>query len=94
MESDAALSARKKAFYKEVDKKIAALSKVQKNPHIIPDGLFKKIFNFMLSTQDPSEEVRLTLLRSIPNKDGYKWMKKFDIRTIDTSSLDLQAGRG
>lgn len=87
MESDAALSARKEAFYKEVDKKIAALSKVQKNAHIISDRLFNEIYNFMLSIQDASDEVRLALLRSIPNKVGYKWMKKFDIRTVDTSNV-------
>ena len=52
MESDAALSARKDAFYKDVDNKIAALSKVKKNAHIVSDGLFNKIYNFMLTIQD------------------------------------------
>ena len=87
MESAAALSAKKEAFYKEVDKKIAALLKVQKNANIIPDGLFNEIYNFMLSIQDTYEEVRMTLLRSIPNKVGHKWMKKLDIRTVDTSNV-------
>ena len=87
MESDAALSARNEAFYKEVDQKIAALSKVQKNAHIISDWLFNKIYNLMLSIQDASDEERMTLLRSIPNKVGYKWMKKFDICTVDTSNV-------
>jgi hypothetical protein len=86
-ESDAALSARKEAFYKEVEKKIVALSKVKKNAHIISDGLFNKVYNFMLSIQDTSDEERLRILRSIPNKVGFRRMKMFDICTVDTSNV-------
>ena len=60
---------------------------MQKNAHIISDGLFNEIYNFMLSIQDASDEVWVILLRSIPNKVGYKWMKKFDIHTVDTSNV-------
>ena len=54
-ESDAALSARKDAFYKDVDNKIAASSKVQKDAHIMSDELFNEIYIFMLSIQETSD---------------------------------------
>ena len=41
----------------------------------------------MLSIQDASNEERLHLLRSIPNKVGYKWIKKYDVHIVDTSHI-------
>jgi hypothetical protein len=86
-EDGAALLARKTSFYEELDRRIDALSKVQKNSHILSDKLFNEIYHFMLSIQDASNEERLRLLRSIPNKVGYKWIKKYDIHIVDTSHI-------
>ena len=73
-EDGAALSARKTSFYEELDRKLDALSKVQKNSHILSDQLFNEIYHFILSIQDASNKERLSLMRSIPDKVGYKWI--------------------
>jgi cobalamin biosynthesis protein CobT len=93
-EDDAALSARKTSFYEELDRRIDALSKVQKNSHILSNQLFTEIYNFMLAIQDASNEEHLCLMKSIPNKVGYKWIKKYDIHIVDTSHILIfkQAG--
>jgi hypothetical protein len=41
----------------------------------------------MLSIQDASNEERLRLMKSIPNKVGYKWIKKYGIHIVDTSQI-------
>lgn len=86
-EDTASLSARKAEFYKAVDAKIYAMSKNNKHAHIICDAVYEQIYALMLSIQDCNEEERLKLLRQIPNKVGYKWVKKFSILTIDTSQI-------
>ncbi|KAL3802508.1 hypothetical protein HJC23_012527 [Cyclotella cryptica] len=86
-EDTASLSARKAEFYKAVDAKIYAMSKNNNHAHIICDAVFDQIYSLMLSIQDCNEEERLKLLRQIPNKVGYKWVKKFSILTIDTSNI-------
>ena len=55
MDNDAVFSARKAEFYKDVDKKINALSKVQQNAHIITDKTFNEIYYFMLSINNTSD---------------------------------------
>jgi flagellar hook-basal body complex protein FliE len=86
-EDDAALSARKTSFYEELDRRIDALSKVQKNSQVLSDQLFTEIYNFMLSIQDASNEELLHLMKSVPNKVGYKWIKKYDIHIVDTNHI-------
>lgn len=87
-EDAASLSARKAAFYKAVDAKMSTMSKFNnKHAHIICDAVFDEIYNLMLALQDSDEEQRLHHIRKIPNKVGYKWVKKYAIMTIDTSNI-------
>lgn len=83
-EDKEALFVRKVEFYKEFDIRINSSSQLQKTSPILSDELFDEIFSFMQSIQDASDEDRIQLLRSIPNKLGYKWIKRYDITTVDT----------
>ena len=83
----ASLSARKAEFYKAVDDKIFSMSKLNKHAHIISDALFDQVYKPMLAIQDAGEEDRLKEIRKLPNKVGYKWVKKYAIKTVDTSNI-------
>ena len=87
-EDSDSLSARKEEFYKALDAKIYEQSKNNNShAHIICDNVFEEIYSLMLSLQGAEEQERLKLLRKIPNKVGYKWEKKYDILTVDTSHI-------
>jgi hypothetical protein len=87
-EDSDSLSARKEEFYKALDAKIYEQSKNNNShAHIICDNVFQEIYSLMLSLQGAEEQERLKLLRKIPNKVGYKWEKKYDILTVDTSHI-------
>ena len=52
MQNDQTLSVQKAEFYKEIDKRIAALSTLKKNSCVLTDHLFEDIYNFMVSLQN------------------------------------------
>lgn len=41
----------------------------------------------MLSTQNASDEEYPQIMKPIPNKVGYKWIKNYDIMTVKTSNI-------
>ena len=87
IDSGASLSARRAQFYQQVDKKIHALEKDHKTTHIMTDDLFKDVFQFMTSIQNAPEADRLSIMKNVPNKMAYKWIKKYDILMVETSNI-------
>jgi hypothetical protein len=60
------LASRKAKFYKELDRKIAALN--LNNQHTITDEGFSEIYNFMKSIKDIPAETRISIMKTYPNK--------------------------
>ena len=84
--SDQFIAARKSEFYKELDKRIAGLTP-EPPTHILTGESFREIYNFMKSIKDVSAKMRINIMKSYPNDIAYKWMKKYDMLTIDTSNV-------
>ena len=87
IDSGAALSARRAKFYQEIDKKIYALEKDHKTTHIMTDDLFNDVFQFMTSIKNAPEADRLSIMKNVPNKMAYKWIKKYEILMVETSNI-------
>jgi hypothetical protein len=51
------------------------------------DESFSEIYNFMKSIMNVSAEMRISIMNTHPNKTAYKWIKKYDLLTIDTSNI-------
>ena len=85
--TDQSIAARKVAFYRELDRRIATLTPEQTSTHILKDESFAEIYNFIASVKNVSAEKRIQIMKSYPNKIAYTWIKKYDLLTVDTSNI-------
>jgi len=54
--TDQSITARKFEFYRELDRRIAALTSEQTSTHILTDKSFTEIYNFVASVKNVSTE--------------------------------------
>ena len=85
--TDQSLTATKVVFYRELDRRIATLTPKQTSTHILTDKSFAEIYNFIASVKNVSEKKRNQIMKSYPNKIAYKWIKNYDLLTVDTSNV-------
>ena len=81
------LTARKKEFYKEVDKRMEQYGQGDNPYSIMTDDYFDKIVKFMLSLEPANDKDRLVIMRTYPNKIAYKWVKRYDIKVVQNSNI-------
>jgi hypothetical protein len=85
--TDQSITARKFEFYRELDRRIAALTSEQTSTHILTNESFTEIYNFIASIKNVSAEKRIQNMKTYPNKIAYKWIKKYALLTTDTSNV-------
>ena len=58
------------------------------NPNsIMIDEYFDKIVRLMVSFQTVNDRKRMSIMRSYPNKIGYKWLRHYDVLVVESSNV-------
>ena len=85
--TDQSIATKKFEFYRELELRIVSLTPKQTSTHILTDKSFTEIYNFIASIKIFSAEKRIQIMKTYHNKIAYIWIKKYDLLTIDISSV-------